>query len=691
MKKSLLIIGLSLLAGFAAQAEEGMWTLDNLPREALEADYGFTPDADWLAHAQRSVVRLAGGCSGSFVSPEGLVLTNYHCVMGCVQQLSSAERDILKEGFVAADREQELRCPTFELNRLDQVSDVTARIHQATQDREGDAYTAARQAEIANITAECSADDSADSADSSQRRCDVVELYHGGRYHLYRYQRFQDVRLAFAPESAMGLFGGDPDNFNFPRYSFDMALLRAWQDGKPVASPQHFRINPAGAEEGGLTMILGHPGSTQRLLTVAQLEAARDHALVSRLLYLSELRGLLNHYASGGEEQVRHSQADLMGVENSIKVMRGMHRALADPAVFELKRAQEQALKDHIAADPQRQARYADAWDEIARAEAAYLDLAAEHGMIELGRGFHTPYFRHARTLVRAAAERDKADDQRLPQFNEAALPRVIQGLESTAPIYPEYEKVKLAWSLTKLREELGADAPIVRQILGRQSPAAAAEAWIDATTLADPQARMALWQGGAEAIAESDDPFIVLARNIDATARAVRSRYQDQIESVLERNAQRIAQARFDLYGTGIYPDATFSLRLSYGSVKGWNERGTQITPFTTTAGLFERATGQDPWALPPSWLAAQERLDPDTRFNFVSSNDIIGGNSGSPVINADAEVIGLVFDGNIHALGGAYWYDAELNRGVSVHPAIMLEALDKVYDAGHLLRELR
>lgn len=688
MRTPLLAATLGLLAGLAApasQAEEGMWTLDNLPLAALDADYGFTPDADWLAHAQRSVVRLAGGCSGSFVSPEGLVLTNYHCVMGCVQQLSSAGRDILKDGFVAADREQELRCPTYELNRLEQVTDVTERIHGATRGREGDDYSRARQAEIARISAECSGQD------SSNNRCDVVELYHGGQYHLYRYQRFQDVRLAFAPESAMGLFGGDPDNFNFPRYSFDMALLRAWHDGEPVASPQHFRINPAGAEAGGLTMILGHPGSTQRLLTVAQLQAARDHVLVNRLLYLSELRGLLNHYASAGEEQVRHSQADLMGVENSIKVMRGMHRALADPAVFALKRSQEQALQDHVAADPQRAERYAGAWEEIAAAEAAYLDIAAEHGMLELGRGFHTPYFRHARTLVRAAAERAKPDDERLPGFTEAALPRIVQGLESSAPIYPDYEKVKLAWSLTKLREELGADAPIVRRILGRQSPAAAADAWIDATTLADPQARMALWQGGAEAIAASEDPFIVLAREIDPDARAVRSRYQDRIESVLERNAQRIAQARFDLYGTRIYPDATFSLRLSYGSVQGWNERGTQITPFTTTAGLFQRATGQDPWALPLSWLAAQERLDPDTRFNFVSSNDIIGGNSGSPVINADAEVIGLVFDGNIHALGGAYWYDAELNRGVSVHPAIMLEALEKVYDAGHLLRELR
>lgn len=689
MKKTLTALGLGLglsaaLAAPAVQAEEGMWTLDNLPLQALKDDYGFTPDPAWLAHAQRSVVRLAGGCSGSFVSPEGLVLTNYHCVMGCVQQLSSADRDILKDGFVAADRGEELRCPTYELNRLEEVSDVTARIHQATQGLEGDAYTAARQAESARITAECSDDD-------SQQRCDIVELYHGGRYHLYRYQRFQDVRLAFAPESAMGLFGGDPDNFNFPRYSFDMALLRAWQDGKPVATPEHFPINPAGAEEGGLTMILGHPGSTQRLLTVAQLEAARDHALVSRLLYLSELRGLLNQYASGGEEQLRHSQAELMGVENSLKVMRGMHRALADPAVFELKRAQEQALRDHVAADPQRQAQYAGAWEEIARAQAAYLDIAAEHGMLELGRGFHTPYFRHARTLVRAAAEREKPDDQRLPEFNEANLPRVVQGLESTAPIHPDYEKVKLAWSLTKLREELGADAPAVRRILGRRSPEAAASAWIDATSLADPQARLALWQGGAEAIEASEDPFIVLARNIDPLARAVRSRYEDQVESVLERNAQRIAQARFDLYGTRIYPDATFSLRLSYGSVKGWNERGTPVPPFTTTAGLFQRATGQHPWALPPSWLAAQERLDPDTRFNFVSSNDIIGGNSGSPVINAAGEVIGLVFDGNIHALGGAYWYDAELNRGVSVHPAIMLEALEKVYDAGHLLRELR
>ncbi len=685
MKSKWLFVAGLLLPAFAAQAEEGMWTLDNLPLQELKATYDFEPDADWLRHAQRSAVRLAGGCSGSFVSPQGLVLTNYHCVIGCVQQLTSAERDLLKDGFVAGNPQQELRCPTFELNRLEEVTDVTERIKTATAGREGNAFAEAKRAIQSELEKACVGDQ------GDSRRCDVVELYHGGVYQLYRYHRFNDVRLSFTPERTVGLFGGDPDNFNFPRYNLDMALLRAWENGKPATVEDYFRFSPEGAEAGELTMILGHPGSTDRLLTVAQLEANRDYGLLSWLVHMSELRGMINQYASSSEDAARYAQADIMGIENGIKVMRHEAMALADPRVIELKQRQEKDLRDYVAADPQRQAKWGSAWDEIAQAQRHYRELSPTHSMLESARGFYSQYFTQARRLLRGTAERDKPNGERLSEFSDSALPRVVQALESDAPIHPDYEKVKLGWSLAKLRENLGTDHPLVVQVLGRDSPEVVAARLVDGTRLGDPAVRKALWEGGAEAVAASNDPFIVLARQIDPAARAVRKRVEDEIDAVDTRNAQRIAEARFARYGTSIYPDATFSLRLSYGAVKGWNEQGRDIEPFTEIAGVFDRATGHDPYVLSDRWLAAKGKLDGQARFNFVSTNDIIGGNSGSPVINRDAEIVGLVFDGNIHALGGAYWYDAELNRAVSVHPAVMLESLEKVYGAGHLARELR
>lgn len=685
MKNKWLLAASLALPVALLHAEEGMWTLDNLPLQDLKATYDFEPDADWLRHAQRSAVRLAGGCSGSFVSPEGLVLTNYHCIIGCVQQLTSAERDLLKDGFVAGKHEQELRCPTMELNRLEEVTDVTEQIKVATAGRDGDAFAEAKRAVQSELEKACVGDQ------SDTRRCDVVELYHGGIYQLYRYHRFSDVRLSFSPERTVGLFGGDPDNFNFPRYNLDMALLRAWENGKPAKVDDWFRFKPEGAQAGELTMILGHPGSTERLLTVAQLEAQRDFGLLSWLIHMSELRGMINQYASSSEDADRYAQADIMGIENGIKVVRNEASTLSDPRVMDLKRRQEKDLRDFVAADPERQEKWGSAWDEIAQAQQRYRELQTSHAMLESARGLYSQYFTQARRLVRGTVERDKPNGERLREFSDSALPRMIQALESDAPIHPDYEKVKLSWSLAKLRENLGTDHPLVVQVLGRDSPQVVAARLIDGTTLGDPAARKALWEGGADAVAASTDPFIVLARQIDPAARAVRKRVEDEIDAVDTRNAQRIAEARFARYGTSIYPDATFSLRLSYGAVKGWNEQGSDVEPFTVIGGVFDRATGQEPYVLSDRWLAAKDQLDAQARFNFVSTNDIIGGNSGSPVINRDGEIVGLVFDGNIHALGGAYWYDADLNRAVSVHSAAMLESLEKVYDAGHLARELR
>ena len=665
-----------LLAPVTLSAAEGMWTLDNLPRAALESAYDFSPSDEWVGRVQRSSVRLAGGCSGSFVSPDGLVLTNHHCVWSCVEQLSSADENLLQDGFLAGDRSEERQCPNVELNQLIETTDVTEAVSAASV---GDA----RSAVMSRLEQECVAGD-------ARVRCDVVTLYHGGRYHLYRYKRYDDVRLAWSPELKASFFGGDPDNFNFPRYALDASLLRAYEDGRPATTPDYFRWNVDGAEDGEAVFVTGHPGSTQRLLTVAQLQLLRDVTLLDRLLYIAEMRGMLNQYAAQGDEQARYAQSEILGLENAYKVLRGRLQALQDPAVFAFKAEEEKALRDWVQARRTRRAEYGDAWDRIEAAQAAYRDMHARYVMIEAARGFQGRLFSLARTLVRAGAEREKPNDERMRAYRETALQSLARNVLSPAPIHAEYEALKLGWSLTKLREALGTDDPFVKAVLGADGPAELAAQLVEGTQLFDVEFRRALWEGGADAIAASTDPMIVLARSIDDEARALYDRYEDEVESVETANQQRIAAVLFALKGTDTYPDATFTLRLSHGVVKGWTEGDRTIAPFTTVAGAYDRHTGDDPYALAPRWLEAKDAVNLEQRMNLVTTHDIIGGNSGSPMINRDAEVVGLVFDGNIHSLGGAYWYDARLNRAVSVHAGFIAEALRNVYHADHLLEEL-
>lgn len=674
---------LAMLAGPVA-ADEGMWTPDNLPVAQVQSAHGFTPDAKWAEHVQKSAVRLAGGCSGSFVSPDGLVLTNHHCINSCVQQLSTAERDYIKSGFLAQERKDELRCPEIELNRLERIVDVSDRVRKATAGKSGEAYSRASQAVKSDIEKECVGK----GGDST--RCDVVDLYHGGVYALYRYHRFQDVRLAFAPELQSAFFGGDPDNFTFPRYAFDMGLLRAYEDGKPARVANYFPFSKNGAEEGEMTVIVGNPGGTDRQLTIAQLESARDLDLIPRLMLLAESRGMLERFRAESEENWRIAQSDLFGTENSFKALRGRLLALQDPAVFALKRAQEAELRAFVDADPARKAKYGAAWDGIAGALAAYRNIETRYKFIEARRGFSSDYYHYSSLLVRGAAERAKPNAERLREFTDSKLPSLTQDLFSSAPVYPAYEKVKLGWSLTKLREWLGTNDALVRDVLGKESPEQLAARLVDGTRLGDASFRKALWEGGADAIAASDDPFIVLARKVDPEARAIRTRYENEVDSVIDRNSELLAAARFEKYGTSVYPDATFTQRFSFGEVKGWDEKGVAVAPFTDIGGAFEHATGAYPFALPQSWIDAEAALDRDQRMNFTTTNDIIGGNSGSPVINQRAEVVGLVFDGNIHSLGGNYWYDERLNRAVSVHSGAILEAMRKVYHADRLVQEL-
>ena len=685
MTHRLLTIAAALLCTpLLANAAEGMWTLDNLPRAQMQQRYGFDPSPAFVDKLMRASARLGGGCSGSFVSPDGLVMTNHHCVTRCIAQLSSAANDRMKNGFLARDRSQELRCPEIEINRLEAITDVTDQLKAATAGKQGAAFQAAEDATRAALTRECRG------ADAENTRCDLVTLYRGGQYQLYKYRRFSDVRLVWVPEAASAAFGGDPDNFNFPRWCLDVAMLRIYDGGKPAAVKDWFRFQPAGADAGELVLVSGQPGQTRRQLTVAQLETTRDNLAQVGLPGLSELRGVMLQVAKGDAEAQRLAGSALQGIENGLKVSQGNLQALLDPALLASKRASEQALRDFVNARPALKARVGDPWADIARAQVARRELEVLHSQIEEGRAFGGDLYGLARTLVRGAAERSKPNGDRLREFNDNALPQIEQRLRSPAPFYPAFEQVRLGWSLNRLRSLLGPDDPWVKRVLGGQSPDEKARALVAGSRLADPAERLRLWTGGAAAVAQSDDAFIVLARSLDTEARALRGRFEAEVLSVEREAAQRIAAAEFERSGKGTYPDATFSLRVSYGEISAAPERGRTVAPFTDIAGQFARATGSAPFALPPSWLAAKNRLNASQRLNFAATLDTTGGSSGSPILNRRGEVVGLLFDGNLAALGGAFSYDERFNRSIGVHAGAIVEALKSVYQADALLAEL-
>ncbi|KPC53811.1 Peptidase S46 [Amantichitinum ursilacus] len=532
-----------------ACAAEGMWTLDNLPAAQIKQQYGFSPDAAWVDKVMHASARIANGCSASFVSPNGLVLSNHHCAVSCVEQLSTARQDFVELGFLAHDLAHEVRCPEIEINRLEKITDVTQQVKAATQGLDGNAFKKAQDAVKAQLTQAC-----VGTAKDTQR-CDVVDLYHGGQYHLYQYHRFQDVRLVFVPEAAIGFFGGDPDNFNFPRYALDMSVMRVYENGKPAQARDYFPLSADGAKAGELTFVTGHPGTTRRLLTMAQLANLRDIRLQHRLLELAGERGMLRQYSTEGAEQARVAHTDLFYIENSYKAMFGQLQALQDPKVMAQKQQDEASLRAFVAATPALKDKAGGAWDAIARAQTVYTQIEPDYVVKEMGGGFDSEYFDIARTLVRGAAERAKPNTERLREFHESDLPQREQKLFSSAPIYPDFEKTKLTASLTRMRELLGPDDAFVKSVLGKQSPRQVATRVIDGTRLGDIALRQALWQGGAAAVAASQDPMIQLARQIDPAARAVRQRYEQDVEAVEQKNAELIAQARLPNWAAACIP----------------------------------------------------------------------------------------------------------------------------------------
>jgi V8-like Glu-specific endopeptidase len=664
-------------------SDEGMWLLNDFPSERLGKLHGFSPTQEWLDHVRLSAARLGGFCSGSFVSPNGLVMTNHHCAARCIEQLSTAKKDYVANGFYAKSEKEEVKCPEIEIGQLVAINDVTDRVLAATKGLTGAKFNEANKAEQSKIEKEC--------AKSDDVRCDVVTLYRGGRYHLYKYQRFQDVRLAFAPEFASAFFGGDPDNFMFPRYDLDVTFLRVYKDDKPLSGGHYFKWSESGAKEGDLTFVAGHPAKTNRDLTLAEFEYLRDVDLPAKLLRLAEWRGLLTEFSTKGPEQKRIAGGKLFGIENSLKATKGRVEALRDPDVFGKKAAAEKELRAKVEADPALKEAYGGSWDAIAEAEKKMRNIATRYALVEQGVGFWSDLFEHARRLVRAGTEFAKPNEQRLREFVDSQKPVLNMKVTSTAPIYEELDALTLTQALTTMRAELGADDPLVRKVLGKESPREVASRLVKGSKLRDPKVRKALFDGGEAAVNASKDPMIVFARLVEPEARAVRKTFEDDVEAVVKKNAELIAKARFQSYGTSVYPDATATLRLSFGQVRGWEEQGKKVTPLTTLGGAFDRATGKDPFALPKSWIDSKAKLDLSTPFNFSTTNDIIGGNSGSPVIDKEGKIVGLVFDGNIHSLGGDYAYDGKDNRAVAVHSAALLETLDKIYGAGRIVEEVK
>ena len=677
----IILLIMALAASLPALADEGMWTFDNFPASNVEKTYGTPVSATWLDHVRLSTIRLTN-CTGSFVSPAGLILTNHHCVESCLAELSSKDNSLIDRGYGSSKRTDERRCSTQLADVLVSMENVTAAVAKSVGGLDDKSANDARKKALTQLEQSC--EQASAKAKSGKLKCQAVTLYEGGQYFLYKYKRYDDVRLVFAPEADIAAFGGDPDNFQFPRWSLDFSVLRAYEHGTPAKTPNYLKINFTGPRADELVFVAGHPGTTQRLETRAQLEFERDVSLPNSLLRASELRGRYIQFGrtSPGNEQL--VEAPLNNLENGLKVRRKLLDALHDDALMARKSDDEKALRMSA------QIAGTDPWRQIETASLRERALYLPETFIEGGAGFNSILFRYARLLVRGADERAKPNTERLREYTDAALPRIEQQLYARVPIYSEVEVLTMSFSLQRMREWLGPDHPVVRKLLLKDSPDTLATRLVAETKLDDPAVRKQLWEGGKAAVDASQDPMITLARALDAGSRAIRRQFEDEVEAPISAASERIAAERFKAYGTEVYPDATFTLRLNYGTVQGWEENGVQVEPFTYLERAFERSTGVSPFKIPDSWMKVKSQLDMRTPFCISTTSDIVGGNSGSPLIDAQGRIVGLMFDGNIHSISGDYWFDAAKNRAIAVHPAIIREALDKVYGAAALLAEL-
>jgi hypothetical protein len=674
-----------LAAAPAVFGDEGMWLFNNPPTKYLKDKHHFDATPEWLDHVQKSSVRFNSGGSGSFVSADGLVMTNHHVGADCLQKMGDKEHNYVRDGFHARTRAEERKCDDLELNVLVNIEDVTERIKAAVKaDMTPAQAFAARRAVMAEIEKE--------SLDKTGLRSDVVTLYQGGLYHLYRFKKYTDVRLVFAPEQQIAFFGGDPDNFEYPRFDLDVCFFRVYENDKPAKVEHHLKWSKEGVKEDQLVFVSGHPGRTDRLATLAELAYLRDTGLPFLLQRLNRWEVLLLAFSDRSAENARQAKEFLFSVQNSRKARIGGLAALLDPELIARKKEQEKKLRDK-AADSESLKDARNAWDRIAQAQKVRADNIRRYTLLEGAAGFNSELYTIARTLLRAAEERPKPNNQRLREFRDSNLDSLKLQLFSPAPIYDDYERVKLADGLTFLANELGYENKLVQQVLAGKSPQERAYELVKGTKVKDVDFRKKLYDEGQRAVEGAHDPMIALARLVDAEARAVRKVMETDVEEVQRQAYGEIAKVKFALEGTSTYPDATFTLRLSFGVVKGYEQDGKKIPALTTFAGLYERSAehhNKPPFDLPPRWLKAKDRLDLQTALNFVCTADIIGGNSGSPVINRDAEVVGLIFDGNIQSLMLDFAYSEEQARAVAVASQGIVEALRKVYDAGDLADEL-
>jgi hypothetical protein len=679
-----------------ATSDEGMWLPNDPPRELLRKRYGFDLSDDFLDRARLASVRLNSGGSGGFVSPDGLLVTNHHVAADSVQKLSQPGRDLYADGFYAPTRDAELKCPDLEINVLQEIIDVTDRVNAAVTPgmSPADAFKA-RRAVMAEIEQE--------SLDKTKLRSDVVTLYNGGLYHLYRYKKYTDVRLVFSPEKAVAGFGGDVDNFEYPRFNLDVAFFRAYEDGRPAKTPHYFRWSQTGPAEGDLVFVTGHPGTTQRLETLARLKYRRDHSHPYTLARLRAMEAALHQYAEQGPEQKRQAATDLHGFANSRKAFAGQYQGLLDPAVMRQKAEAEEGLGKTLGllsdGGGKYPDRYRDALARVAEVQEKLRGFEKEYNLLEgptVAAGPHalsSELVRIARHLVRMADELPKPSADRLREYRDTNLDSLRLGIFSPAPIYPDLERAKLTASLTFLAEQLGGDHPAVKLILAGKNPAARADELVGGTKLGGVAERKRLHDGGKAAVDATADPMVVLAKAIDAEARKLRTRYETEVEEPERQAYADLARLRFAALGRSVAPDATFTLRLAFGTVKGYAVGGEALPPHTTFGGLFDkhhRLGGREPFDLPRRWADGKEKVETSTPFNFVSTADTIGGNSGSPVLNRAGELVGVNFDRNRHGLVRNFVYTDVQARHIAVHSRAVLEALRRLYPADALVREL-
>ncbi len=681
------ILSLALLVVTAtAVADEGMWLFNRPPRDLLKQRYNFDPAAAWIDHLQKSSMRFNSGGSGSFVSPDGLILTNHHVGLDCLQKISTPAHDYVTTGYHAKTQAEEVKCVDLELNVLMNIEDVTPRVSAAVTPGMAPAEAQrARRAVMNTIEKE--------SLDKTALRSDVITLYQGGQYHLYRYKKYTDVRLVFAPEVAIAFFGGDPDNFEYPRYDLDVCFFRAYENGKAVKADNYLRFSPTGPQDGELVFVSGNPGRTDRLNTVEHIEFFRDVTYPFTLNLLRRREVLLNSYAERSLENDRRAHDQLFSVKNSRKAYIGLLAGLQDPAIMKKKMDAEAALRQRVTGDPQLNTAYGDAWQMVHNALTTYRPFSVEYRFLEVGTAFYSRIFNLARTLVRLADESQKPNADRLREYRESNLESLKQQLYSEAPIYDDLEAVTLTDSLSHWLEVAGPNDPLVKQVLNGESPGERASELVRGTKVKEVAERKRLGEGGKAVTDASNDPMVVVARIVDPRSRELRKMYEDTVDEPFRQAYAKIANATFSASGGEIYPDATFTLRLAFGTVKGYEENGKHIPWSTMVAGTFEHSAehkNQPPFNLPQPWLTKKAALKGTTPFNFVSTTDIIGGNSGSPVVNRAGEFVGIIFDGNLQSLPWDYQFDDRVGRAIAVGSAAILEALRNVYAAENVVREL-